>query len=166
MKMHALFNLKVFIFAAIIAATVSAQSSKSNRNPDRIVFLTVSLVYDSVNQEHRMTLLSQDVVQGKLKSSVAMGHGRKDGRDGELVYQILDQNSNVIEQRYLPWPLEKSLEFVDEDNNLRRIQVHPESSEIFLRLQLTPETRRVDFDRRGRRLRGDAQPLLSIDLGE
>jgi len=163
MKMH---GLKVLIFAAIIAATVSAQSNNADRRADRIVFLTASLVYDSVSQEHRMTLLSQNIVQGRLKSAVARGHGRKDGREGELVYQILDQNLDLIDERYLPWPLEKSLEFVDEEGNLMRKQVHLDNSEVFLRLQLTPETRRVDFDRRGRRLRGDSQPLLSIELGE
>jgi len=154
---------KVFVLAAIVATAALARGSNDG---EEIVFLTLSLVYDSDLQEYRMDLTDKKVVPGRLRRNAIHGHGNPSGDFGELEYQILDENSNLVNQSFLPWPLERSVEFVNEEGRLQRADVHLDTAQVVLRLQLTPQTRRVVFDaKRGRAPRGEnAQPLLVIDL--
>jgi len=149
-------NAKLALLAAVFfAAGVVAQ--------DRIVVLTASIVFDSTIQEHRMKLLDKQIMPGLLRDSAKFGQGRE---DGELMYQILNENSEVVAQKYLEPPFAVRTSFLDENGNPAQKQILLDSTSIFLRLQLMPETRQVVFKSRNRSVRGEVLPLLTIDLGD
>ena len=121
-------------------------SDEENSSP-KIVFLTCLLAYDSVRQNFSMALVSKQVVEGKIKESHTIGQGR-----GDFSYRILNTKRQPISQKYMACPLDKDVEYVDEQGNLQRKYLRLNSAEVFLRLQLTPETHYIAFDKLGKQL--------------
>ena len=153
--------VKTIAFAVMIVATASAQKGETAKGGDKIVFLTCSIVYDSIRQEYSMALVDKNVVDGKLKNYAMYGQGAD---DGEIIYQILDKDLKITHEKYLSCPLNKIIEYVDDKGNLQKKEIRSDNGQIFLRLQLTPEIQHVNFDRKGRKTRDVSQPLLTVDL--
>ena len=127
---------------------VTNYSSEENSNPN-IIFLSCSLEYDSIQQSYTMELISKQVIDGKLKNTVVRSEEQE---KGDFKYRILDQNSQLISQKYMPCPLDKNIEYVNEQGYLQRKDVRLNSAEVFLRLQLTPDMYYISFDKQDKQL--------------
>ena len=133
--------------------TVMKENEKVNENQPIIVFLNCSLVYDSIQNEYNMALINKIIVDGELKKSVdPEAHDKKDFR-----YSVLDKNAQLIFQKYLPSPLEQTVEYVDEWGSLRKKDIRLDKTQFSLRISLSSEARYISFDRHD-------QQLLLIDL--
>jgi hypothetical protein len=166
--------IKVFIVAIFVAASVSAQSA-SDGTAGKILFLTCSFVYDSVKQDYIMKVVDKDVVAGKLKAGVngfqscCSGGALCDANLSDFKYKVLDQSSNVIREEHIPSPLDKTLKTFDAQGRPIVQNIRVDSSEVFLRLQLTPDMQTIVFDR-GTAAKGNlrgglsGKQLLSINL--
>jgi len=99
-----------------------------------------------------MSLVSKQDVEGKIKDTYAEGQEK-----GDFGYRILNQKKQLISQKYMPCPLDKNVEYVDEQGFLQRKDIRLNSTEVFLRLQLMPEMHYIAFDRH-------KQQLLLINL--
>ena len=125
-----------------------------NEHKPVIVFLNCSLAYDSIRKEYDLSLINKIIVEGKIKESGEIGEvGEKC-----LKYCVLNKNAQIIMQKYMPSPLEQTVEYVDEWNNLRKKDVRWDNKQFSLRIPLSSEAQYISFfDRQERQ-------LLLIDL--
>lgn len=127
---------------------VSDFSNEENSSP-KIVFLDCSLTFDSVRQEYNMSLVSKKIVEGKMKSeTINMEQQDKES----FSYRIMNQKSQLISQTDLSWPLDRNIEYVDDQGYLQRKDIHLDSANVFLRFQLMPEMYYLAFYKQDRQL--------------
>ena len=119
-----------------------------------IAFFICSLAYDSIQQEYKMSLISESIVTGKIKESTIdfQENNKRDFR-----YNLLDEKSQVIFQKYIQCPLDKTIEYVDELGRLQKKDIRMDSAEVFLRIPLPPNANYLSFDMQ-------EQQLLLINL--
>jgi len=107
-----------------------------------LAFFTCSLAYDSIQQEYKMSLISKTVVTGKIKESII---DSKENKKRELRYSLLNEDSQVIFQKYMQCPLEKTIEYVDESGRLQKKDIKLDSTEVYLRIYLPLEAHYLSF---------------------
>ena len=133
--------------------SVMKENEKVNENQPFIVFLNCSLAYDSIQKEYNLSLINKIIVDGELKKTIDPEvHEKKDFR-----YSVLDKNAQLIFQKYLPSPLEQTVEYVDEWGSLRKKDIRLDKTQFSLRISLSSDAQYISFDRQD-------QQLLLIDL--
>ena len=151
--------ITVFIFLSCKVSKINTSNDFSNEeseneNVPTIVFLNCSLVYDSIRNKLDLSLINKIAVEGKLKDYIESEvYEKKD-----FGYSVLDKNKQVIFKKYMPYPLEKTVEYVDEQNNLRKKDVRLDQIEFSLRISLSPQAKYISFFDR------QEKQLLFIDL--
>ena len=121
----------------------------SDESRPMIVFLNCSLVYDSIRQEHNMSLINKIIVDGGLKKNAIDFEVRE---KGDFRYSALSKNLQVIFQKYMQFPLDKTIEYVDERGNLQKKDIRLDSTQFSLRISLTSEVKYISFDIREKQL--------------
>jgi hypothetical protein len=119
-----------------------------------IAFFTCSLTYDSIQQEYKMSLISKNIVNGKIKESTI---DFKENNKKDFRYNLLNEKSQVIFQKYIQCPLDKTIEYVDELGRLQKKDIRLDSTEMFLRISIPPDANYLSFDMQ-------EQQLLLINL--
>ncbi len=110
------------------------QGSKA-RETSRILFLNYQLIRDSTNSIYDAQLISMIIRDGTIKDARhKTGQARKD--DLELL--VLDRNQQIINHRYIPNPLDKSVEYVNNAGQFERKMIHLDSAQFSIRLQIEP----------------------------
>ena len=128
-------------------------SNDENENRPVIVFLNCSLVYDTIKKEYSLSLINKIIVEGELKRTTnSEVYGKRD-----FGYSVLDKNSNVILQKYMPFPLDQTVEYVDDWGGLQKKDIRLDQTQFSLRLPLTSEAKYISFD-------WQENQLLLIDL--
>ena len=133
---------------------VSGDAVIVENNSPKIVFLNCSLIYDSIRQNYAMSLVSKDIVDGRLNEATFDAQFRE---SGDFRLRTFNRNSDVLIEKSMRNPLEKTVEFVDGSGNLNKRELRMDSTLIFLRLPLTPETSHLIFDLNDKK-------LLTIDI--
>ena len=131
-----------------------ADDAREIENKPIIVFLNCSLVYDSIRNEHNLTLINKIIVEGKLRESADSGENEKK----DFGYSVLNKNAQVLFQKHISSPLEQTVEYVDEWDNLRKKDVRWDKKEFSLRISLSSEAKYISFFDR------QEKQLLLIDL--
>jgi hypothetical protein len=114
-----------------------------------IAFFTCSLAYDSIQQEYKMSLISKNIVNGKIKESTI---DFKENNKRDFRYNLLNEKSQVIFQKYMQCPLDKTIEYVDELGRLQKKDIRLDSTEMFLRISLPPDANYLSFDMQEKQL--------------
>ena len=162
-------NLRTHIVNSLITITLllyfqscgmskpnTANSISIEEELPMIAFFTCSLAYDSIQQEYKMSLISKNIVAGKIKKSTIdfQENNKRDFR-----YNLLNEKSQVIFHQYIQCPLDKTIEYVDELGRLQKKDIRLDSTEMFLRISLPPDANYLSFDMQ-------EQQLLLINLKE
>ena len=114
-----------------------------------IAFFTCLLAYDSIQQEYIMSLINKNIVTGKIKESTI---DYKEIEKKEFRYSLLNEKSQVIFQKYMPCPLDKTIEYVDESGKLQKKDIRLDSTDIFLRISLPSAANYLSFDMQEKQL--------------
>jgi len=134
----------LLIFQACKVSKLSTLNDSSNiEELPMIAFFTCSLAYDSIQQEYKMSLISKNIVTGKIKEPTI---DSKENKKRDFRYSLLNEKSQVIFQEYMQCPLDKTIEYVDELGRLQKKDIRLESTEFFLRISLPPDANSLSFD--------------------
>jgi hypothetical protein len=163
--------IKALIFAACAILLHSckvprlANSSAKEQGevfPPKIIFLNLSVLYDSIQREYRLRVINKTIVEGKIKANTGFpGTPMR----GDFLYNILDNNAQAVTSNYFACPLNKTIEYVDEDPQLKKKDIRLDSTSFSLRIQLDSNSRFISLEQyTGAGLKNT--PLLMIDLTE
>jgi hypothetical protein len=140
------------------SCTVSKQNTpknySSNENNPRMVFLNCSITFDSIRQEHEVSLINKIITEGRTKKTALHS---KTPVSGDFNYNLLDKDQLVISQTYIPNPLYKKIEYIDKIGHLGKKEIRLDSTQFSLRIPLIPDAKYVSFELNNK-------PLLFIDL--
>jgi len=117
--------------------------SKNGQAP-RILFLNYQLTRDSAENTIHAELLSMIVRDGKFKPS--MNQAIKPEED-DLELQVLDPNQQVLSTKHIPNPLDKPVEYVNENGQLEMQMIHLDSVQFSVRLQIEPRASSIVLNR-------------------
>lgn len=137
-----LFLILNFSSCKISKQNISADYSALETKP-MIAFLNCSILYDTISQEHKMLLISKIITEGKVKET---NKHSETNEKGEFKYCMLDKNNKIISQTYIPNPLIKTIEYVDESGSLAKKDIKLDSTQFSLRISLDPEAKYISFD--------------------
>jgi len=121
---------------------------------DRIAFLNCSITHDSARDAYEVTLINKIITVGKVKEGGI--NPRADEREG-FIYRELDAGNKALSVRYMANPLEKTIEYVDDDGHLAKRDIRLDSTQFSLRIPLMRNAAFISIERH------DTQ-LLLIDL--
>jgi len=110
------------------------EASKDAQVPN-ILFLNYQLTRDSAENAIYAELLSMIVREGKFKPSVNQAFQPE---IDDLELQVLDLNQQILSTRHIPNPLDKSVEYVNENGRLEKQMIHLDSVQFSVRLQIEP----------------------------
>ena len=108
--------------------------SKAEEVP-RILFLDYQVSRDTLNETLNVQLINMIIVNGKIKERPA---GRFQPGQGDLELQVLDNQQQIITHQYIAYPLDRSVEYANDNGQLERRMVHLDSAQFSVRLQLEP----------------------------
>ncbi|MCL3781264.1 hypothetical protein EMN47_12815 [Prolixibacteraceae bacterium JC049] len=132
---------------------ISTEELTDDTRPS-ILFLNLSLAYDSIANEYDMKLINQIVAKGRVKG-LAIEDTNLDTNN--LVYSLLNNKGKVITKHSMQNPLNKHIEYVDNNGTLKMRSVQLNQIDFSIRVDLPPATRSVVFEMANKR-------LLLIDL--
>ena len=102
----------------------------------QILLLSGVIGYDSIKAEYSMTFNQQEIVAGTLNlDSKPLNDNRLEG----LNYAQLKDGRTILSVHKMDNPLVQQMEYYDK-NEMGRKTVRRSQSELFLRIQLNPET--------------------------
>lgn len=131
---------KVVIFLTLIHSFCFAAHleslDKDNFQDNKIVFLNYSIHKSAVN-EIQVVLMNQIIVEGTLKQTSAKKHLNV---LGNLKCIELDENHREINTIYLLNPLQKPVEYVNDEGELAWTEISQDESGFSIRLQLHENT--------------------------
>jgi len=153
-RTHIINYLTILVLILVFqACKVSKPTTPDNFSSEEtlpmIAFFTYSLIYDSIQQEYKMSLISKHIVNGKIKESIT---DFKENNKKDFRYSLLNEKSQVIFQEYLQCPLDKTIEYVDESGRLQKKEIRLDSTEMFLRISLPPDAHCLSFDMQEKQL--------------
>ena len=151
--------ISALIFLSCKASKISTSNDflnveMENEHQPVIVFINCSLAYDTVRNEHNLSLINKIIVEGKIKEASDYRENEKK----DFGYCVLNKNAHVIFKKYMPYPLEQTVEYVDQWNSLQKKDIKLEEIQFSLRIPLTTEAKYISFFDR------QEKQLLLIDL--
>ncbi len=139
--------LSLILILSLMSCKVTKElkpgSTEQEINSPEIAFFTFSLAYDSVQNEYSMALIDKKVVPGKIKESAGESFIHTENK---LIYKLLNKNSEIISEKKIASPLERTVEYADDTGKLQKQTIRLDSAELFLRLSLPPEARFLSFE--------------------
>jgi len=158
-KISIITKLTILALLLIFQSCILSKQNKSNsyssiENNPMIVFLNCSIIYDSIRQEHKIRLINKIITEGKIKDTTI---NSKKYENGDFEYSVLSKNNQVISHTYMPNPLDKTIEYVDESGRLGQKNIRLDSTQFSLRIPLIPNARYICFEKHSKR-------IISIDL--
>jgi hypothetical protein len=123
----------------------STDTQESNaRESSKILFLDYQLKRDSATATYDAQLISMIIKKGTIKDD--QNHtGQPNENDLELL--VLDSNEHTMFQRYIPNPLDKSVEYVNDARQLEQKIIHLDSAQFSVRLQIEPGASSIILNR-------------------
>ncbi len=101
----------------------------------KIMFLDYQLTRDSTKSTYEARLINMIIREGKIKDDPNnSGQAEKD----DLELMVLDRNLQTLTHRYIPNPLDKSVEYVNDAGQFERKMIHLDSAQFSIRLQIDP----------------------------
>jgi len=116
--------------------TQSSDSQKNNgAETSRILFLNYQLTRDSTRANYSAQLINMIIREGTIKDLMKEVDQTK---EDDLEVLVLDRNQQTMTHRYIPNPLDKSVEFVNDAGQLEYKMIHLDSTQFSIRLQIEP----------------------------
>ncbi|RIJ46159.1 hypothetical protein D1614_19500 [Maribellus luteus] len=121
-----------------------------------MVFLNCSISHDSIGQEYKMDLIDKIITEGRVKQTTV---NSKTYEQDNFRYCLLNKNYQIISFSYMPNPLDKTIEYVDENGLLGKRSIRLDSTQFSLRIPLATGSEFVSFEK-------DNKQLLLVDLNK
>ena len=116
-------------------SSLTASSETNTEESPKIFFLDYQITRDSLHTTYNARLLNMIITNGSIKDSwtapilpVA----------NDLELTVLDHNQQILTQRYIPNPLDKPVEYVNDAGELGKKMIHLDSAQFSVRLPLEP----------------------------
>ena len=101
----------------------------------KILFLNYQISRDSTKTNYSAQLINTILKDGTIK--VDQQHNEQ-AEINDLELLVLDRNQQIISHRYIPNPLDKSVEYVNNAGQFERKMIHLDSAQFSIRLQIEP----------------------------
>jgi hypothetical protein len=106
----------------------------------KIIFLNYTIKKEA-NGNKRIRFLNKIVSEGKLKNHHTLNE--EETTIGDLEWQQIDKNSNILESHFIKNPLIKTIEFINDSKNLQTKTIILDSATFSIRLQLKPNSQYI-----------------------
>lgn len=130
--------LMVIILCSCGTIKNSIQETKLTQNNPKLIFLNYTISKNENGEKH-MVFLNKIITDGKLKNNKFSNTGSI----GDLKCSQLDENTHLIESVIIKNPLSQVIEFVNDSLAFEKKQLHLNSNELSLRLQLNNRTKYI-----------------------
>ena len=110
----------------------------------KIIFLTYSIVNDTIKQEYRIRLLNKIITEGKIKKNPTM---TATPAIDDLEYIVLNKESQVLMRSYISNPLIRTIEYVNNNEQLAKKDIRTDSTLFSLRIQLDKAAQFISIQR-------------------
>jgi len=135
--------ISALLLLIMISILVSCNPAKHTYSSDpvntkatpKILFLNYQISRDSTKTNYSAQLINIILNDGSIKED-QQHKGQPEIDDLELL--VLDLNQQIISHRYIPNPLDKSVEYVNDAGQFERLMIHLDSAQFSVRLQIEP----------------------------
>ena len=138
-------NLLVLICFILFSGCKSSKNIFVNqseiKSSSKIIFLNYS-IEKGLNQNRTIQFINKKVVDGKLKKNTSQ-QSIENGIQGDLICVQLNKKFQVLHQILIKNPLVRSVEYIDESNNLQTKIIKPDKTQFSIRLQLKSNTKYI-----------------------
>lgn len=124
--------------------TATSDTEKGAVETPRIIFLNYAISENISDREYTVTLINKIISNGKMKENANLPVVPK---MDDLEYIVSDNNEKELLRSFIANPLDKTLEFVDDDGHLAKKDIRLDSALFSLRIQLDPDARFISIER-------------------
>lgn len=117
-----------------------ADSGQDASRQDVILYLSGLMSYDSLTAKYHIDIQKQQRFAGRMN----LNGKATEGEAKEINYLQVDASGNVISQHVMDNPLIQTLEYAEKDTLKMKTTIRSEA-ELYLRIQLDPNTREISF---------------------
>ena len=112
--------------------------------PSRILFLDYQLARDTTTNTYNAQLINMIIRDGKIKET---SNNSTQAEKDDLELLVLDGNQQIMTQRIIPNPLDRSVEFVNDAGQLESKMIHLDSAQFNVRLQFEADANSILLNR-------------------
>ena len=123
--------------------TYSSDPVETKATP-KILFLNYQISRDSTKTNYNAQLINMIIKEGTIKED-QQEMGQAEIHDLELL--VRDRNQQIISHHYIPNPLDKSVEYVNDAGQFERQMIHLDSAQFSIRLQIEPDASSILLNR-------------------
>jgi len=144
--------MKLIYFILLIAIISGCISSKnqldSSSKYDDALPMSPQLIFINYKAKKRngssikIELINKIIVDGNLKKDDS-----RESISSEMNFKCmqLDENTTLVDSLYIPNPLIKDVEYINDDGLLSKKRIELDSTEFSVRLQLNPRTKFISL---------------------
>ncbi len=135
--------LLVFLFLPNIWCCKTNESVATNANTATITIAAPKIIFLNYalkrlpDGSKEVRLINNIISEGKFKNANISDNSYF---SENIICSQLDKNDSVLSSIYIPNPLSKDFEFINDSGQLQRKHVELDSAEFSVRMQLVPET--------------------------
>ena len=145
-------GIPALLFLIMISIMISCHPAKHTYSSDpvetkatpKILFLNYQISRDSTKTNYNAQLINMIIKEGTIKED-QQEMGQAEIHDLELL--VRDRNQQIISHRYIPNPLDKSVEYVNDAGQFERQMIHLDSAQFSIRLQIEPDASSILLNR-------------------
>lgn len=135
--------------SCLVTKQSTSTADSTNENKPQILFLNCLAKNDSLKQEQEISLINMIITEGKIKAEV---NNSKIDKEGGFSYSLLSIDKQVISQTYIANPLNKTIEYVDNNGHLMKKDIRLDRAEFSLRIPLITDAKYLSFEKRNKQL--------------
>ena len=145
-------GIPALLFLIMISLQMSCNPAKHTHSSDpvetkttpKILFLNYQISRDSTKTNYNAQLINMIIKEGTIKED-QQEMGQAEIHDLELL--VRDRNQQIISHRYIPNPLDRSVEYVNDAGQFERQMIHLDSAQFSIRLQIEPDASSILLNR-------------------
>jgi len=134
----------------------SDQDGSKAGEASKILFLDYQLTRDTTNSTYNAQLINMIIRNGTIKEDL---HNTGQPVKDDLELLVLDRNQQTLSHRYIPNPLDRSVEYVNDAGQFERKMIHLDSAQFSIRLQIEPGASSIMLNRF---IANDAEAMLLL----
>ena len=135
-----IFLVNFLLITSCATKQTIATNTKNVEAEPKLIFLNYT-VKKSSNDTRTISLINKITTDGKLK--IRISNHKATAEVGDLKWNQLDKNSNIIQSEIIKNPLVKIFEYIDDSNSFQMKKIELDSAQISLKLKLEPKTKYI-----------------------
>ena len=119
---------------------ITSTNTKNIEAEPKLIFLNYTIKKAS-NDTRTISLINKITTDGELK--IRSSNHNEVTEVGDLKWNQLDKNSNIVQSEIIKNPLVKTFEYVNDSKSLQMKKVELDSAQISLKLKLEPKAKYI-----------------------